>query len=323
MMKNAKKIALGLGCILLALGLCLCAVSWLLGAPRQDWSTLDTRDITTESYDVTGSFTALRVESQECDVRLLPADDGKCRVLCTAEEGAETDVRVSNGTLLIQHSAPKSRFHIGIQTLPTEILIYLPAEEYCALSIKSASGDITVEAPFRFTGDVELKALSGDILFTAAAETALTLETTSGGIDVSGTNCASLSMNATSGSIGGSTLRIGEMLSVSTTSGSIRLTDCTAAVLSARNTSGSIKLTDVLCDEADIHNVSGSITLLRCDGERLLLESTSGSISGTLRTEKVFSAKSTSGSVHVPDTASGGVCEARTTSGSIRLDVEQ
>jgi hypothetical protein len=57
------------------------------------------------------------------------------------------------------------------------------------------------------------------------------------------------------------------------------------------------------------------------DGANLYLKSDTGSISGTIRTEKVFYAKSSTGSVKVPDTAAGGRCEVQTSTGSIRLSI--
>jgi DUF4097 and DUF4098 domain-containing protein YvlB len=53
------------------------------------------------------------------------------------------------------------------------------------------------------------------------------------------------------------------------------------------------------------------------------LKTTSGSVKGSLLTPKIFYTDTTSGSVDVPRSTEGGLCEIQTTSGSIRITIEK
>ena len=102
----------------------------------------------------------------------------------------------------------------------------------------------------------------------------------------------------------------------------MHLEDVECANLAGSNSSGKIYCTNVIASsDINLDNSSGGIALEACDAANLKLETTSGSIRGTLLSEKIFVADATSGSVDVPETISGGVCEVATTSGSIRLSI--
>ena len=75
--------------------------------------------------------------------------------------------------------------------------------------------------------------------------------------------------------------------------------------------------------ELSASNTSGSVRLDNCDAANIYIRSTSGSVSGTLLSGKNFTADSSSGSVRVPASSGEGVCEVRTSSGSIRLEVRE
>ena len=66
---------------------------------------------------------------------------------------------------------------------------------------------------------------------------------------------------------------------------------------------------------------TGDITFDGCDGAEIFAESTTGDICGTLLTEKVFIASTSTGSIDVPKTVSGGRCELTTSTGDIEINI--
>lgn len=210
-----------------------------------------------------------------------------------------------------------------------------------ALTVENTSGGVYVGETN--VGSLSVSGSSGRVeVFSVCVESDVDVSTTSGGITVTNIECANMSVENSSGSIRISSITANGNMEVKGTSGSIHisetdvngdmaanassgslnLTDVECANLTAENNSGKISCTNVIASEdMNLENSSGGIALEYCDAENLKLTATSGSIKGSLLSEKIFIAEATSGSVDVPKTTSGGVCEVTTTSGSIKMSI--
>ena len=243
---------------------------------------LDTTDYVTNTHDVGEGFTRVEMDVDTADVNIQPAEDGRCRVVCLEREKYPHTVTVENGALIVRSAKDQKWNVIGIQTKSPSVTVYLPAADYESLKVDADTGAVKLAAGVSFeTVDVD-------------ADT--------GSVEVDGVDVKDLKVNADTGRIKASNM----------TPETVTLTACT----------GAIEVTDVVCDrdlrcEAD----TGSIRLKDVDGANLYLKADTGSISGTIRTEKVFYARSSTGSVHVPEGTAGGRCEAETATGSIRLSI--
>ena len=71
--------------------------------------------------------------------------------------------------------------------------------------------------------------------------------------------------------------------------------------------------------DLNINGVTGDIKFDQCDALNIFVETTTGSVKGTIMTSKIFNCQSTSGSVHYPDTYTGGICKIKTTTGTINI----
>lgn len=193
------------------------------------------------------------------------------------------------------------------------------------LDLHSTSGDLyamgflnTVTARST-SGKVTLggKTVDGDCTATTAD-----LETTSGEIRVRTVTLDRLTAQTGSGGIRMESVTVTEATDLETTSGEITLLYTTCGTLTAETGSGGIDLTDTtVTGHIQAETTSGSIRFARADAETLDLKTTSGSVKGSLLTPKIFYTDTTSGSVDVPKSTVGGLCEIRTTSGSIRITV--
>lgn len=358
-MKKAKKITIIVALSMIVVGI-ICSVG-SLALVQFDATKLNTMEWETKTYVVEDSFTNISIQGNEAAVSLVPATDGNCKVVCTENEVIYDKVAVVNNTLTIERVDESEWYHnIGVHFGKIEVTVYLPEKEYEALFIDNSSGRIDVPGDFTFA-EAEVMNSSGKINFMADVNGALKVENTSGGIYVGDNSVESLSVKGTSGSIevmnvvavgdvevngssGGidvskvecanlsvanssGSLRLSEIVAtgdvnVEGTSGGVHLEDVECANLTGSNSSGKINCTDVIASgNINLENSSGGIALEACDAANLKLSATSGSIRGTLLTEKIFQADATSGSVDVPKTTSGGVCEVTTTSGSIKMSI--
>lgn len=303
-MKTSKKIALivAAGCILLG------ALLIVIGRPKGGFRQLEAPETKFEAKTHTIEVPFQRIDIHEiyADVRILPATDGQCKVICYDSAGLTHAVGVENDTLTIQSTDHRTwQGHIGIFWGNWEditLTVYLPEQAYESLVLQTTSGNISVPDSFTFA-EAELLTTSGDVAFSGTARETLLVKSTSGEIELK--------------SAGGSAMNL------TTTSGDIGLSNLTADELTIQSTSGEIELSAVqVSGEAALKTTSGDIELDNADAASLRIQTVSGEVEGTLLSGKNFITRTTSGDVRVPPSDStAGACEVTTTSGDIRLRV--
>ena len=305
-MKPAKKKALIIAAVCVAAGMLLSFSA--LAALDFNFFELGTMEPASNTYVFSDAFpfANITVRGAECDVRLLPSGDGDCTVVCNETDRITHTVTVENDTLMIKRTDDRKWFeHIGIMWNywgPIEVLVYLPERIYENLYIETVSGAVEVPDHFSFAR-AEVEGVSGDIHFMAAVRGDLSIQDVSGGIRVDSIDVAGA-------------------FTCENVSGKQTVSHVTCQSATFNSTSGGVSLSDVVASESiRMESVSGRLDLTRCDAGTLWLKTVSGSVTGTLCTEKVFAAGTTSGNIRVPDTAAGGRCEVETVSGDINLGI--
>lgn len=322
-MRPSKKKALRFALICVTAGLLISFIA--LASLNFSFFEMGTMEHAANTYTVTDSFTNIKVWGAECDVRLIPSEDGTCTVLCSETDRVTHNVSVKNGTLTIERTDDRKWYeHIGFTWSywgPMEVVISLPERAYGDLDVRTASGKVEIPGDFSF-GSAKVDGTSGDVRFTAAVDGELRLKTVSGDIQASGMRPETLTITSTSGDITLDTIAVGAAFACKTVSGSQTVTDLTCRSAALNTTSGDVTVSDLIASEdIRMEAVSGTLSLTRCDADTLWLKTTSGDVNGTLRTEKTFVTHTTSGSVRVPGSTSGGSCEVKTVSGDIRFDI--
>ena len=268
--------------VLVAIGLVGACLS--LSAMKFGLGGLSLGNVETVTREVTDPFTAVDIRVRTDDVTLLPSEDGACRVVLRENDRCRHEVAVQNGALTVTAEDHKRWIDfIGLFSPGTSVTVYLPAAEYAALTVDATTGDVDLTG-LRF-GEAEVTVTTGDVSVSSSAVAgALALDATTGDVTMDAVSCGSLV--------------------------------CTGST-------GDTSLTDVIASGSIcVERSTGDIRLRSCDAGSLTLETTTGSISGTLRTGKEFSARATTGSVHVPDSTPGaGRCELSSTTGSISIGV--
>ena len=291
-----------------------------------------------------GDFTSISVDAITADVEFLYAEDGICRVEANDRRGIVYTAEVKDGVLNLRAEDTREWYdHIGImESGHAWLRVYLPAKSYESLTVDVTTGDVTVGRDFSFSGNVTLSVTTGDVTLSASAQGDARLKATTGDILVEGTYQV-LTVTAGTGDV---TVRGSEIdsLSVTTGSGDVTLEELTAAgVIRVKTTTGEQSLRRVICEELDLdvntgdvtltdtvasgsiraETTTGDVTLTRSDASTLYLKTTSGAVTGSLLTPKIFYTDTTSGTVDVPKYTEGGICEIKTTSGDIRITVQE
>ena len=308
-MSGGKRAALIVCAVLLAAAGLGCILSSL--------NNIGGKTVEKEYTFANAGITALEIESGAAEVELIPVSGEVCRVVCTEDAGHSSKIWMNEGTLHIERAKKWTLFSVSLSD--SYIRVYLPQAEYQSLWIKTSSGSVSVPKGFRFRVAI-IAASSGGVGFASDVTEEMNIQTSSGGVAITGASPASLFVSASSGDMTLSDMGPGSA-SLRISSGSLRLSDMNCGDLDAESSSGSIRLSDVICaGKLTLDCTSGSIKLEDCDAAALRIECTSGSVTGHLLTSKTYVASAVSGSVRVPEGTSGGICEVRTTSGSIRFD---
>ena len=278
------------------------------------------------------------------DFKLLPSENGTCRVECMESEKICYSVTTENNVLHIECADRRtlfSRYKFSKAQRHATVRVYLPQGAYKSLEVKVTSGDIAVPAGYTFD-TASLHSASGDIACCAECG-ALSAQAASGDITLKDTSCGTLALGTASGAVtllniknesGGSietasgkaqiTNYKGDALEIGTASGKVSLENAECAALHINTASGGVDLTHtVSADVMEIGTASGSIHFENCDAASLSLDSMSGSVVGTLNTGKAFRAQSRSGKVDVPFDTGEGTCKVSTLSGSIRVKIAE
>lgn len=319
-MSNTAKIWLIAAVFLIVVGLILfIAVIFMNGNKLE---SLNTDKYVTNTHTISESFSDISIKTNTADIVFLPSEDETCTVVCYENE--THNVGVENGTLTIGLEHKKKWYeYIAFSFSSSKITVYLPQNEYQYLFVKSDTGSIEIPENFRFES-VEISSHTGKAKFYADAENSVKITTTTGAITVEKTYANSMEISVTTGSVTIKDVTCSENLTISVSTGKAKLTNVICNELHSGGDTGDITLTNVLAAELiHIRRDTGDVKFEHCDAGRLNVQTDTGDITGSLRTAKIFSADSDTGSVGVPKSTTGGLCEIKTDTGDIKITIEE
>lgn len=315
-MKKSKKIMMIAAAVMIAVGLVLSLGAMF--AMKFDFSAMNTVSYETKTYTVGEAFSGVAVDETACDVRFCASNDGECKVICQESENISYSVAVEEGILHIERRDERRWYEcIGVYFGEQEVSVYLPESSYKSLAANTRSGSLTVPQGFYFD-TVDVQSTSGNIDLCVLAGGDLSAKTNSGNLHIDGSSAVALTAQTGSGGITLENTSASGDITVKTSSGNIILGEVKGKTVSAEAKSGNINFIGVIADESiDIENGSGNVELQRSDAASLSIKTNSGGVSGTLLTDKIYLANSSTGNVNVPKSVSGGKCEISTGSGNI------
>lgn len=281
-------IAIVIAVVVVALGAGLCFAG--LSTVNFRFRDLVRPEYIKSTYELSEPFREMDIRGYTADVDIV-AGEGDTREVTVFESDREKyTVQVQDGRLIIRPvEEGKSRwFLFGFRFKGPRITLTLPKAEYASLQVELNTGDLSVR-------DLDI-------------ETVL--------------------VNLNTGRAEISNLKLKSIVAHSDT-GRLLLSDLSPVTAELSVNTGDLVLKNVICSgELRCESTTGDIRLTDVDALSLYLEATTGDITGTIRTPKAFSASASTGKVSVPagtvsepNGAFGGPCEARTSTGDIRLSL--
>lgn len=211
------------------------------------------------TYHPEGDFDSVDVSDVEANVRILPATDGACSVVCDETSRRSCIVEVEGGALTVRREKKWYDYIVNISLARQKLTIYLPEGEYARMQVKSVSGDVRIEG----VGAEEIG-----------------LRTVSGGIDLEGVALGALDAETTSGAVRmRDSVATGDVR-VQTVSGGIRLDGCDASNFDLKTVSGSIQGELLRGKAFSVRSVSGAVDVpeSEVDQGRFAASTTSGAV---------------------------------------------
>lgn len=308
--------------VLTVLGICL--FGGALTMAKGDFSRFSTARYETNEYTVTEEYQSVRVTGNTAEVTFVPSADGKTAVHCFEDAKMRHAVSVEDDTLTVTVNDTRRWYeHIGFFFRTPRITVYLPRGAYDALAVTTNTGKVTVPADFTFR-TVGITGRTGDVNYAAPATGDVTLQTTTGHVEVQNVSVGGLSLAVSTGNVTVAGVACDGELAVQVSTGKTRLTDVTCETLTSTGDTGDLALENVIVrGRLTAKRDTGDVLLTRCDAAALSITTDTGDVKGSLLSAKIFFASTDTGRVDVPKTTTGGRCEITTDTGDIRMEITQ
>ena len=277
----------------------------------------------TKSYTVEDAFDRVAFDVKTADVTFFVAEDGVARIECYESEKQPHTVEVTDGKLTVTAKDDRTWYEkVSIISKTPKIKAYLPATAYAALSLETDTGDVTIPAGFDF-GEIGIKTDTGDVSVTGVSPATLKIETDTGDVSLASSNVAeTVKIDTDTGDVklNGVTCRD---LSVETNTGKVQMTDVECASLAIETDTGDVVLKNVVgTGAATIKTDTGDVKFDRCDAASYKIKTDTGDVEGTLRSGKLFTVSSRTGSIRVPEhDRDGGEFNVSTATGDIEISI--
>ncbi len=279
---------------------------------------------TTNEQEINERITSVLIDTEISDIAILSSENGECKVVCYERPELEHSVTITDGTLKI-HQLDKRKWYqfIGLNFDNSKLTVYLPEGEYDMLKINGSTGDILVTDSFVFSS-IDISNSTGDVKNYASASTRMKISTSTGDIDVKNTSAGSIELSASTGDIELDGIECAGDIFVDSTTGGKFLSDITCQNLSIKSSTGDMKLENILAKtKLSIVGSTGDVHFTDCDAGEIFVKVSTGDVKGTLLSEKIFIVDTSAGKTDVPKTTTGGVCEITTSTGNIKITINE
>ena len=320
-MKTVTKVMLIIGAVLVLAG---AAIFVAVMAPGNwNFKGLGTAEFVTETIDVDGEFADILIDTNMTAVVIQPSTTGKCRVAFFNHKKVTCSASVKDGVLQIETEDARKWYERISFSIDYEMVVYLPQSEYGSLTVRNSTGRLLIPREFSF-GNIDAALSTGNVDCKASASGRIKIKTNTGNVRLEGVTAGGLELSATTGNISLRSVSCGGGIDLSVSTGKTTLEDVSCKSLSSKGSTGKLSLENVIAEETlSVERSTGSVRFEKCDARDFVIRTSTGNVKGSLLTGKVFSARSDTGRVKVPEsTAGGGTCSVTTDTGSITITVD-
>lgn len=315
-----SKIWIPVATVLIVVG--LLAFAGAMIASDFDFTRLSTVKYETNTYEVSEAFTEIEIDADATEIELVPSENRQCKIVCYEREKVKHSAAVKDGRLTIGTSDTRKWYdHIGFFFGEAKMTVYLPGSEYASLHIKGSTGDIEIPRDFSFDA-VDISAGTGDVVCHASVSEGMKIKLSTGSVRVEDLSVGALDLSVTTGRVTVSSVKCKGDMKVSVSTGKTKLTDISCKGFVSSGSTGDISLKNLIAaGSLSIERSTGDVLFDGSDAVEIYVRTSTGSVKGTLLSEKVFITETSTGSVSVPKTVTGGKCEIRTSTGDIQIEI--
>lgn len=318
-MKKTVRIILSMVCLLMAACAALTSCAMLSRGGDTEGGIM----LECNRHEVSESFDGIRIETDTADIRLMPAEDGVCRVECLEYPKARHEVGVAGGELVVQIDDRRTLLDQAVVSFESpHIYVYLPGDDYRSLVIDDHTGRITIDDPFEFD-TLSITSTTGSVKLSGVRADRLDVSATTGGIELSRTEVGAAELSVSTGRVTVNDVDCRGELCVTATTGGVEIEDVSCGSFESNGTTGGISLRGVTAEgRMRITRRTGGVTFDGADAAAIDVETTTGSVRGSLLSGKTFTAETTTGEIDLPENTSAATCRIKTTTGGIKITVE-
>lgn len=316
-----KKLLITLSVILIIAGLAIVFIA--LATNGFNFAEAGKENTVTENYYIDEDFSKISANGLGAyDIKIEPSAEEKCEIIYVGHKDILLERSVKDGTLTLELNDTRNFFlRLFSFTERLNITLRVPEKAYEKISVSTASGDVKLDG--LSVGSLEIDVSSGKVLLSSLTANNISLDSSSGNISIKKTTVSGKIKAALSSGdiiINDSTAAEFE---ADTSSGDVELESfkvTKAAIIDV--SSGEIELNGSLFEKLVIDTSSGDVEFNRSDANEINIDTSSGDVEGTLLTGKMFDVRTSSGEARYPsDSAGGGKCYIRTSSGDIEIRI--
>lgn len=262
----------------------------------------------THEKDISAEFSSIVILSEDCDVRILPATDGKTHLTGALRHGRTLSAEVADGTLAVKVEDTRSWWQ-KLFSRSSLLTLTLGGSEYGDLTIEGETGDVKVGDGFSFK-NVEISLSTGNL--------ALSDVTVAGDISIeqSTGDCVLTSVFASAVTLGGSTgdayltdLTVMGAIDTQRSTGKTVATRVAAASISAVADTGRMEFTDVTTVGAlSVTTTTGKSTHTNIKAGSVKIEADTGNVSlSAVTSAGALAVETTTGDIRLTDVLVGSI----------------
>ena len=279
----------------------------------------------TKEYKDLEAFENFNINLGVSELEIKPSTDSTRKVIVDETKYDQHEVEVKDNTLFVK-GVNKRKWYEYVFTWSffnkIKVTVYVPEGTYNNFKVTTSTGAIVVPENYEFAS-FTAKSSTGSVRSKATVVNEIVVETSTGSINLEGTNAKSMSLKSSTGSINLKNLEVSETITANSGTGSTNLENVKCNDFNSNASTGTARLTNTLVtNHIEIKRSTGSVKLTDSDADSLYIKTSTGSVNLTLLSEKRFVATSSTGSIKVPSTTSGGICEIHTSTGSIRAEIK-
>lgn len=287
------------GAYLVTIGVVIFAA--VLTAYRWNFSRLSTGSYETNTYEISEKFSSIEMNTETADVHFEASSGNKCKVVCYEQKNLKHTVAVKNGTLTVNSEDTRKWYdHIGINLSSPKVTVYLPESGYTALSITGSTGEIDIAEKLKFDSAA---------VFVSTGE-----------MNISNISAGTINLSASTGDINVSDVSCEGDIKINVSTGEVKMMNVTCQNLISNGSTGNIDLKSVkAAEKLSVERSTGGVDFKDSDAAEIFVKTSTGNVTGSFPAEKVFVTETSTGSVNVPKTKTGGRCEIVTSTGDITI----